>query len=235
VYCCLSDGSGSERVSRLDSTARVLRDAGATSTAIFGRFTDRELYRLLLDRRVDVFVALRDELAAILIDANVSSVAGDAMEGFNPGHDICRALIDGAVAVVRERTGRELENLQFAVDPDGPSEDEQVRVTLDDAALDRKLHAALGYPEMRDEVEKAIASSSQAAFATEVLHRGNARAAMEHFERVAPRYETYGANRVKEGRYGEVIRYREHVLPVLEALMESARDFLSTPSIARRA
>jgi hypothetical protein len=37
-------------------------------------------------------------------------------------------------------------------------------------------------------------------------------------EDTKPYYEEYGEKRVAEGKYGEVIRYREHVLPLAEAL-----------------
>jgi hypothetical protein len=36
-----------------------------------------------------------------------------------------------------------------------------------------------------------------------------------------PYYEEYGEKRVAEGKYGEVIRYREHVLPLAEALRQT--------------
>ena len=29
--------------------------------------------------------------------AGVNYVAGDAVEGFNPAHDVCRLIVDGAV------------------------------------------------------------------------------------------------------------------------------------------
>ena len=41
---------------------------------------------------------------------------------------------------------------------------------------------------------------------------------IEHFERELPPYERYGQIRVSEGRYTEIIRYRQHVLPVLAAI-----------------
>src|SRR5438270_5122436 len=104
VYFCLTDGSGGGAKSRVESTTRFLRQVGGTPGAIYGRFSDREIYRLLLDRRVEVFARLADELAKNLMDRGIECVAGDAMEGFNPAHDICRALIDRAVAIVQERT-----------------------------------------------------------------------------------------------------------------------------------
>jgi hypothetical protein len=102
IYCCLTDGSGGAATSRLASTSRLLDDVGALAGPIYGRYTDKEIYRLLLDGRVEVFVALALELADTLERAGVVCVAGDAIEGFNPTHDVCRLIVDGASAVVAE-------------------------------------------------------------------------------------------------------------------------------------
>src|SRR5436309_880969 len=118
VYFCLTDGSGGGARPRVESTTRLLRQVGGTPGGIYGRFRDREIYRLLLDRRVEVFAGLADELAKNLMDHGIECVAGDAMEGFNPGHDICRALIDSAVAIVEARTGRLLQNYEFVLHND---------------------------------------------------------------------------------------------------------------------
>src|SRR5262245_29806528 len=71
LYFCLTDGSGGSATSRLSSTSRLLARIGARHGALYGRYPDKEVYRLLLERRVDVFVGLTDELAGALIDAEV--------------------------------------------------------------------------------------------------------------------------------------------------------------------
>ncbi|MGH9424475.1 MAG: hypothetical protein ACRD3J_31170 [Thermoanaerobaculia bacterium] len=88
LYFCLTDGSGATGQSRLPSTESLLQRTGARPGSIYGRFSDREIYRLLLEGRGDVFRALAGELADSLIDADIRWIAGDAMEGFNPGHDL---------------------------------------------------------------------------------------------------------------------------------------------------
>src|SRR5689334_14208094 len=93
LYFCLTDGSGGNGVPRLESTSRLLHSVAATRGGIFGRYCDKDVYRLLLDGDPAPFVDLRDELADCLIAADVSCVAGDGIEGFNPVHDVCRGLI----------------------------------------------------------------------------------------------------------------------------------------------
>ena len=99
IYCCLTDGSGGGATSRLPSTTRLLNTVGASVGPIYGRYPDTLVYRLLLDGRVDVFVTLAEELAEALATANVDCVGGDAVEGFNPAHDVCRLIVDGAVEI----------------------------------------------------------------------------------------------------------------------------------------
>jgi hypothetical protein len=227
IYCCLTDGSGSDAMSRMASTTRLLKRTGATVGPVYGRYPDKTLYRLLLDRRVDEFVALGRELADALVAAGVECVVGDAAEGFNPAHDVCRFLVDGAVATVRRQTGRVLRNYDFALDTNPAECPEPLRagalwLRLDTAAVARKVAAALAYPEMRGEMEVARQRFGDQAFAVECLRPAATDLMIECFEKEAPVYERSGEIRVSEGRYREVIRYREHVRPVRMAI-EDAR------------
>jgi hypothetical protein len=224
LYFCLTDGSGGSAQSRLGSTATLLENAGARRGSIFGRYTDKAAYRLLLDRDATAFVAMRDELAESLRAAAIACVSGDAMEGFNPIHDVCRAIIDAAVLVIHQQTGRELENYEFALHSGTarapqPSTDGIV-LRLDEAALQRKLAAASAYPEMRAEVQAALDEFGRQAFAVERLQPSSAHRMIEEFERTPPLYDRHGEIRVGQGVYTDAIRYREHVLPVLLAIGE---------------
>lgn len=229
LYCCLTEGSGGSATSRLASTSRLLKHLGIATGPLFGRYPDKDVYRLLLDGRVDMFVELAGELADVLIAAGVDSVAGDAVEGFNPVHDVCRFVIDGAVARVWNRTGRVIQNYDFVLDsmPDACPESLRAVATwlrLDEAALERKLAAADAYPEMRDEVRFAVQRFGKAPFAVECLRPATTPWMIEQFEHELPDYERYGQIRVTQGLYREIIRYRQHVRPVHTAIEERMRD-----------
>ena len=225
IYCCLTDGSGGAATSRLASTTRLLNNVGASIGPIYGRYADKEIYRLLLERRADVFVALSQELASALEQAGVDCVAGDAVEGFNPAHDICRLIVDGAVEILRRRTGREVRNYDFLLDgPPAPPRPGSIVVQLDEAALQRKLAAATAYPEMRTEVESALGRYGPRAFATECLGPAATRLHTSRFEQEPPYYERFGESRVTDGRYSEVVRYRDHVRPVAMAIQAAAQS-----------
>jgi hypothetical protein len=228
LYCCITEGSGGTGMSRIASTTALLDSVGAARGPIFGRYRDKEVYQLLLDGTVDVFADMATELADFLMEAGVAQVAGDAVEGFNPVHDVCRFVIDGAVDIVRSRTGHVLRNHDFVLDgqPDACPEamrSEATRLDLDQAALDRKIAAALAYPELREEVSLALKRFGRNAFAVEYLRPSMTHVMIRRFDHERPAYETYGKTRVDEHQYDEIIRYREHVLPVRQAIQEANR------------
>ncbi len=215
----LTDGSGHTGVSRLASTTAVLERAGATPGAIYGRLSDQAVYRAILDGDVDLFAGLADELAAALDRAEIGCVAGDAVEGFNPGHDVCRLVINAALL----RNGRHPQNFEFSLEgapDDCPPEDRAgaIRLELDDDALQRKLAAAAGYPEMAYEMERALAHHGRASFGVECLRPVRYGLEIGGRHPRPPFYESYGERQVAAGIYREVIRFRDHMAPLAEGL-----------------
>ena len=81
----LTDGSGRSGLSRLNSTTKILSQAGAKVGSIFGRFTDAEIYASILEAEFSRFTAVATELAESFLQSDVDYVAGDASEGYNPG------------------------------------------------------------------------------------------------------------------------------------------------------
>ncbi len=226
VVCVLTDGSGSRGRSRLASTTAVLAQAGGVPGPIYGRFTDRDVYQAVLDGRVEVFLALARELEELLVERGIETMAADAIEGYNPTHDLCRMIVDCAHARALPRVGRAITNLEFSLSTD-PAEsreavgEEGVLLKLDDAALERKACAAGRYAELRAEVDSALEAFGREAFRVECL--SPARMPHPEWGHERPYYETYGAQRAEEGAYQRVLRYGEHVRPVAQALDELAR------------
>ncbi|MEO7190186.1 MAG: hypothetical protein ABI051_03950 [Vicinamibacterales bacterium] len=224
----LTDGSGRGTRSRLGSTTRVLDRAGATCGDIYGCFTDAEVYAHIRTGNVAVFAEVMRGLAAAFIDQHIEYVAADALEGFNPSHDVCRYLVNGAVALVRQRTGRVLTNFDFVLDgrPDECAESvraEAVSLQLDAEALNRKLAAARAYPELKSETERALARFGTVAFATELLRPVfDERQGIGVIDPDPPYYEQFGEQQVRAGFYDSVIRYRQHVQPLVLELWRQA-------------
>ena len=214
----LTDGSGHTGQSRLASTSRLLDQTGASSGGIYGRLTDRALYAAILGGDVDLFAGLARELAQALVDERIDYVVGDAFEGHNPGHDLCRVIIDAA-AELAGRAGQRVACLDFPLvgRPDGcpPALAAQaISLALDDAAFARKLAAMHAYVELAGEVSAALTETGFVAFRIECLRPVCDGGPPED----PPYYECYGERQVMAGHYGRVLRYREHFAPLEAAL-----------------
>jgi hypothetical protein len=227
VVFVLTDGSGHTGQSRVASTTGVLAAAGARPGSIYGRFTDARLYALMKDGDPAPFLGLARELAAAFSALEVGVVAGDALEGFNPSHDLCRYILNVAVTLMRQHTGRAPENYDFLLDGDPRFRPQgtgaAVLVDLDDGALQRKLAAATGYVELKAETAAALERFGSGAFRTECLRPVlDLREGIDRLEIEPPAYERFGELRVRDGHYDEVIRYRETIQPLVRALWSEA-------------
>jgi hypothetical protein len=233
----LTDGSGHTSCSRLSQTAALLEAAGALPGPIFGRLTDRQLYRAILALDADAFAALSQELAIALKDADVDYVVGDAVEGFNPGHDVCRLIINAAVLRLEAVTGRRLGNFEFAVE--GPpaalateERDHAIVVTLDEDAYRRKLVAARAYMEIAIDMARLASRHDMNAFRVECLVPVRYGFDIgDRFEHPAV-YEAYGEKQVAAGFYSEVIRFHDHLAPLAARLAVASGKRLNTEPAA---
>ena len=245
VVCVLTDGSGRTQRSRLDSTTRVLEAAGAVPGPVYGVLSDIDLYAAVLDFEHQRFTPLVDEIASMLLREEIDCVAGDAEEGYNPGHDICRLVVNAAVKLVNRTAGRRVANYDFTlVAPPGRCPEalraDSIWLNLDGAALARKLSAARNYPELQAEVEAALNGAGSVGL---VEHRDLAERTgfgaagandfgVECLRPVVnagdgsgppfggrpPFYEEYGERQVAAGHYERVLRYGEHMRPLAAAL-----------------
>lgn len=222
AVCVLTNGSGSDGASRLGSTSALLESVGAAPGPVYGRMSDREIYRAILDGDHARFIALADELATSFIERNVRFVAGDAVEGFNPSHDVCRYVINAAVRIAAA-AGHTLACHAFVLDgspticPRGAQEPAH-HVALDDERLARKLQAAYQYGELRPEVERALARYGREPFRSECLWPVDLSDPYGWDPDDIPFYESYGAERVASGAYEQVVTFRGHVKPLADAL-----------------
>src|SRR3954463_1873588 len=152
----LSDGSGRLGPPRLGATTEYLASLEIEPGTIYGQYPDRELYQHILDHDFDFFIRLADELAKSLDDLSVRFIVGDAAEGYNPIHDICRLLIDASVEMLAHDRGQ-TPSFDYAVvnkPDDCPRErvDKSFWLQLDDDTFAGKLLAARTfYPELWEE------------------------------------------------------------------------------------
>jgi hypothetical protein len=224
----LTDGSGHSGKPRLDSTTKILEQIRANRGAIYGRFTDRRIYSAIIGQEVDLFIDLVEELAQSLLREEMDYVVGDAMEGYNPAHDMCRLIINAAVDIASRTKGQPIPNFDILLTGNGSEHPEApvenaIRLHLDEDVLARKLESMRAYSELTSEVESILEREGIQAIRVECLRpvptpfRDN-----DTVER--PYYEDYGGKQVAAGFYEKVLRYREHFEPLAQALRQYVSD-----------
>lgn len=221
----LTDGSGHGATSRIDLTTDLVDAAGCRRSALYGGYTDGDFYRAMLDGDHDFYLALAERLAAWLVEENVGLVASDAAEGYNPTHDLCAALAGRAARLAAQRSQRDIAHFTFLLTgPPGaqPAADALVlelgSVALAEKLVEARRYAARAGGALVEEVDTMIRSYGEASFAHEALVPANLPMAFESFAARAPFYETHGEKQVAAGLYQQVIRYRTHVAPIIDAL-----------------
>lgn len=218
----LTDGSGRQGKDRLESSRRFIAAAGGIPGQLFGVCSDQQLYRALLQHDFAFFRDLRARIAALLRDGEFRYVIADPVEGYNPTHDLCRMLVNAAL-VTTQCEGRRCQSYDYPLvgalpelnDSAAPAAQCHV---LDDAAMARKIELARAYPELAAEVEQAVREEG-----IEVLRREWLRGVPAGQRAVAPPedppfYETWAERQHAAGIYADVIRYQQHVRPVVECL-----------------
>ena len=192
----ITDGSGHQGRPRTLSTAALLTQFGSEPGELLGALSDAEIYRAMLDTDVRLFLSLVDRIADSFLKHKIGIVAGDAAEGFNPTHDLCRALINAAVVKTQRATGQTITNFEFSLteweqNAPEPQHDNHCRhFVLDDHLLASKLAAAEAYVELKNEVRTAIALRGKEYFRVECL-RGVAEPACA----LCPRIQRAGSGR----------------------------------------
>jgi hypothetical protein len=205
-----------------------LAKSGAPLGSIYGRFKDVDIYTAILDSDFGLFTDLAGELDEAFVRQSVEYVVGDAIEGYNPIHDLCRSVINAAVELTNKKRTNRIANFDFLVIglPDlksDKSRGEEIWLRLDEVALDRKVEAAESYLELRDDVANMINEAGSAAFQCEALRPVISAVGNDGLIQEPPFYERYGEKQVSEGYYRRVIRYREHILPIVQALQSYAQ------------
>ena len=245
----LTDGSGHTGRSRIDSTSRVLEATGAVPGPVYAYLSDAALYDAVLNFDPRPFIAVVDRLGAALMQEHVSCVAGDAEEGYNPAHDICRLIINAAVHLVQLKQDRHVPNYDFTLAGTPATSSDELRdgslwLNLDDAAFARKVSAARNYPELQAEVEAAFNGTPNGTLGNNPILNERSRATygvstannfrvecLRYVDPSDPRpdkdmipfYEEYGEQQVRAGHYTRVLRYREHILPLAKTLEAHVR------------
>ena len=220
----LTDGSGHSRDSRLEETTQLLRGVGLRPGNIYGRFTDRQLYAALLAQNTQLFLNLAEELARTFVTEQLACAVTDAAEGYNPAHDVCHLVVAAAVRLAEKRWAHRVTPFDFPLvkRPDDCPEPLRARARwlhLDDTVFARKQAVARAYGPLAGEIASLLEEVGEYAFRVECLRPvAQWNGTGDEWLTEPPFYEWYGEKQVTAGYYQTVIRYREHIKPLAEAL-----------------
>ena len=221
----LTDGSGNTGTSRLHATTNILEQVGARRGSIYGRFTDHAIYSAMIEGDVELFIGLAKELARELVAEEIDYVVGDAIEGYNPAHDICRFLINAVVENVNRQRQQPILNFEVFLSREtnndlkkGPDD---IWLQLDGESSIKKLAVAQAYVELAADIDQTLTREGMQAIQIEHLCLASSKwdDASE-----TPYYEVHGERQVAAGHYEEVVRYRAHIRPIADALVRWARN-----------
>jgi hypothetical protein len=216
----LTDGSGSHKASRLDQSIKLLDSLGAKFQDTIKIFSDIELYNIILEQELSKISSYKNNLKDIIIENNYDLVVGDALEGFNPTHDICRYLINGIVSdILADNNSKTILNYDFVLDsaPNNIPIDDNIgglSLKLSDEEYQEKLNAAMNYPELKYEVETAIEKYGKEVFLWESFGMVLDINQISNWGSLKPYYEIFGENRVKKGLYSQLITFEKHIKPI---------------------
>jgi hypothetical protein len=219
----LTDGSGGQGQPRIQAASRILAAAGAPCGSIFGNYPDRHVYQAVLSGNVHFFLALADQLADEFARNRIEAVLGDAEEQAILTHDMWRAVINRAIALAECMLRRPIANYEFLLEGGPRGADESVEQDcvlslLRNDELCAKLAAARSYRGLSHDFDLAMEDWNEESLRRECFLPVAPQRCAAVKATPIPRYELHGERKVAAGVYSQVVRYREHVLPILEAL-----------------
>lgn len=222
VVCALTDGSGLGGRSRLPSTTRILDAAGARVGPVYGQMTDVEVYETTMAQEHGRYLEIVDDLVEWLREHRPQTIVGDAAEGRESTHDICRLLIGAATQIYtrRQSTPPGLYDFPLFGLPDtlvGSSEG-VIHLELSDEEFERKIAQALRYEDLAAEVHETFDTLGEEVFRHEYFRPVAADDAFGGPVGHPPYYETYALQQVERGVFERALVYDPHVLSLTRAL-----------------
>jgi len=222
LVAILTDGSGSTGISRID-LSRELVDRLGGEIVMAGRFAEPLLYEMILRADAGPLLAVAEELAVLLREEGSDLIVSDAGEGYHPGHDLCTPIAACGAA----RCPQPPRHYEYRVVGDPRVNGSHASVLmLDDATLRDKIESSRRYAAesgavLAAEVEYMFDTYGEESFRYEcLLPAGHEGPQLHDGLRY---YEKRGEQRVRDGRYREVLRHATHVEPLVAAMRQRAR------------
>jgi hypothetical protein len=206
----LSDGSGSTGRDRRAYSKRFIEDCGARTGPVFGPHSDRELYSFLQQHDTGAFLEICARISEAALLEGCDQIVCDAVEHYNPMHDIANIIAHVVRGTIAAHTGSSPDMLTSDIRGSRHPRQARLKVTAASGDIERKLEAAQAYFPLENEFTQY---RDKLARAEELFFADNGYDWPETLP-VQAFYERFGADRVANGTYRELITYRDHVRPL---------------------
>ncbi|MCE7993728.1 MAG: hypothetical protein HEP71_17210 [Roseivirga sp.] len=218
----LTTGSGNADTPRIKGSIDLVEALELHVFSPFSPFTDRQIYNLIMDGNFGEFKQVKSALTAFVLEHNIERIVGDALEGFNPSHDLCRYIINGCVQDLKGR--HNLENYDFLQDEVFRNSEIKLNeldivLRLNNDEMEAKLQACRKYSELKFEVDRFFDAYGSDFFALEYFRHITDTSMMTNWEGEHPFYELHGRKRVQEGIYEKALLFEDHMLPLAKSLL----------------
>jgi len=224
----ITDGSGSQHSSRIANSIKILDSLGSRCINSFNPFTDKEIYDFILNENIPAIEKIRDIILNEVLAQGYDLLIGDALEGFNPTHDLCRYIINSVVKKANlENRDHAIKNISYKLDSVSSiksnliSDESVFNFFLSEKEFNEKYTAALNYPELEFELDKAIQLYGKDAFMNEEYEVVEDIEMISNWSAPCPFYENYGKEKVRDGVYQQSIEFEKHMKPIAMALINT--------------
>jgi hypothetical protein len=221
----LTDGGGGSRI--LDSKKGVA-SINLLDRAVFLNYPEAQFYQSLCDRDDSFFRTVAGKVSALLKTWRPRQILCDAVEFYNPVHDLSLPIV---VAALEGPDAKALFEIPLMHQNASPAEsyevqrlpasrrNQQIEIHLSDAELHQKLSAANQiYARLISELGLSIADLPDSQLSTEVVAPATLSISKPAGDQTL-RYNWRGELRVERGDFSEAITYQKHYVPVASALM----------------
>jgi hypothetical protein len=224
VVAALTDGSGGSGQDRTAYSRAVIESAGGSCSAIFGYFSDRDCYASILNNDRTIFDTWVAQVTGEIVRHASPALVCDPLEFYNPMHDLANAIGQAAAQAAAARIGQPVKVLSYPITRPHPGQ-KVVTIRLSPKALEEKRNAARSYTPLAAEVESfepVLESSREALFLDDLF-------SWPDTSPVPVAYEVTGQDRIRAGRYPDLITYADHVAPMARRILESCGALEPSP------
>lgn len=220
----LTDGGGEARVAQ---TKSALAKMGMADRAVFLNHSEGSFYQALLRGDAAFFIDIAETLKTLIAERNPRQILCDAVEFYNPVHDVTAPMVHLAA---RDLPSVGIFEVPLVYQEEGPGEryvlqgvpaalaGGSVTMRLSDEELALKIAARDSiYTLLAEQMGPLLCDAPAEAFRNEVLFPSRIAQAAPGNGR-ALRYE-WRARKLREaGEIDEIITYSDHFVPVFDQL-----------------